>query len=435
MIDYRRDPLAALLRISQQTGDIGIYRFGPWSAMMVSSPELIQEVLVDKNDAFHKLPSLDSLRPLLGNGLLTNEDESWRRQRKLVAPAFQHRRIATYAAMMASDAEQIQRGWGDNTTIDVAHEMMRLTLSVVGKTLFGTDLLGEADDLGAALTEVLRFATERNASLIQLPTNWPTPANRRNRRAVARLDTTVGRMIADRRASGVDTGDLLSMLLLAKDEEGAGMSDRQVRDEAMTIVVAGHETTAMALTWSFHLLGQHPEVAERLNAELERVLGGRTPAYADLAALPYTLQVFKEAMRLYPPAFIFGRFSTRPVDIGGWRLPAGTWVLISPYAVHRRPELFPDPERFDPARFAPEAEKRLPRHAYIPFGGGPRVCIGNHFALMEGQIMLATLAQRVRLTHVPGQRVATEPLITLRPRGCVEMRVRRIEQLRYASVL
>jgi cytochrome P450 len=393
---------------------------------MVNSPEYAHAVLVEQADSFQKLPSFVFLKPLLGNGLLTSEGEFWRRQRKLAAPAFQHRRIAGYATVMAEYAEQCQGRWRDGETIDVAHEMMRLTLSVVGKTLFDADVLSEADEIGESITVALDYANRQTSSLLPTPMSWPTPGNMRNRRAIDRLNKTIQRLITERRASGDDKGDLLSMLLQARDEgDGSAMNDTQVRDEAMTIFLAGHETTANALAWTWYLLTQHPAIYQRLCDEVDQVLGGRTPTFSDLPNLPYALQVFKEAIRLYPPAHVFGRYAICDVTVCDYRMPANSWVIISPYAMHRRADIFPDPERFNPDRFLPEAEKRLPRQAYLPFGGGPRICIGNHFALMEGQIMLATIVQRVRMELVPGQQVVPEPLITLRPQDGIRMRVSR----------
>jgi cytochrome P450 len=300
----------------------------------------------------------------------------------------------------------------------------------VGKTLFDADVLAEAGSLGAALTTVMRYSNARRGALVRLPAGWPTPRNRRFRAARARLDSTVYRIIAERRRSGEDRGDLLSVLLRSHSvpqdaDDGGFMTDRQVRDEAMTLFLAGHETTANALSWTWYLLAQHPQVYARLRAEVDMVLAGRSPTLADLEALPYTLRVLKESMRLYPPAYIMLRYTIAPITVGGHRVPRGALLVLSPYTLHRRPDCFPDPERFDPERFAPEAEARLPRNAYLPFGAGPRSCIGNHFALMEAHLVLATLAQRVTFELVRGQRVDTEPLITLRPRNGIQMIVRR----------
>ena len=422
MRDFRLRRHDLLLRVSRECGDIGVYRVGPRRVVLVNSPELVHSLLVEHADEFEKSPALRRIsQPVLGNGLLTSENEFHRRQRRLVAPAFQQRRIAAYAGVMADYAERIQRGWADGAEIDIAREMMRLTLWIVGKTLFDADVLGEAEELGLALTEAMQHFN-RLLSL-PIPPTWPLPRNRRAMAAAARLNATVYRMIADRRRGGGDRGDLLSMLLAAQDEDGSFMTDQQVRDESMTLFLAGHETTANALAWTCYLLTQHPLVYARLRAEADAALGGRTPTLDDLPRLPYALQVLKESMRLYPPAYMFGRYAARPVQLGGYRLPAGSIVTASPYAMHRRADFFPDPERFDPERFTPEAEARLPRYAYMPFGGGQRICIGNHFALMEAQIVLAALAQRVSFALLPGQRIEPEPLVTLRPRYGLRVRV------------
>jgi cytochrome P450 len=392
---------------------------------MVNTSELAHAVLVEHAADFEKTPYMRIYgRPLVGNGLLTSENEFHKRQRKLVAPPFQHRRIAEYADVMVSYSEQMQKEWANGATINIAREMSRLTLWIVGKVLFDADVLREADELGKALTIGMRRFNSEMSALVHIPLTWPTPGNRRVQKAIARLNATIYHMIEERRRSGVERGDLLSMLLNARDEDdGSFMTDKQVRDEAMTLFLAGHETTAVALTWTWYLLTQHPNVYERIRDEVDRVLGGRSPTFADLPKLPYALQVLKESMRLYPPAFGFARQAVRPVTIGNYELPAGILVLISPYAMHRRPDYFPDPERFDPERFTPEAEQRLPRYAYIPFGGGPRICIGNHFALVEAHLVLATLAQRVLFELVPGQRIEPQPIVTLRPKNGIKMRV------------
>ncbi len=422
--DFRLRRHELFLRASRECGDVALLRLGPRRLVLFNAPALIQSVLVEHADAFEKSPMLRTLsQQVLGNGLLTSENEFHKRQRRLIAPAFQHRRIAAYADVMAAYTERLQQEWADGATVDIAHEMMRLTLWIVGKTLFDADVLGEAEELGAALNDTMHAFTAQLTSPI--PPSWPLPRNLRANAATERLNATVYRMIADRRSGGGDRGDLLSMLLAAQDEDGSFMTDQQVRDESMTLFLAGHETTANALAWAWFLLAQHPRAAERMRAEVDAALGGRTPEMADLPRLPYTLQVLKEAMRLYPPAFVFGRQATRPVRIGDYDLPTGTIVMVSPFALHRRPDFFPEPERFNPKRFAPEAEALLPRYSYLPFGGGPRICIGNHFAMMEGHLALAALAQRVRLELLPGQRIQPEPLVTLRPRGGIKMRVSR----------
>ncbi len=421
------DRLTMLKQLGGQISDIGSTRLGPRNIVLLNTSELAQELLVEQHDAFHKGPGLSTFgRPVLGNGLLTSEDELHRHQRKLVAPAFAHRRVASYADTMAEYSEQAQRHWADGATVDVAKEMMRLTLGIVGKTLFDADVLGDADEVGKAITIVMRYTTSQVRRPIHIPLAWNTPGNRKMRGAVAALNSIIYRMIEQRRASGEDKGDLLSMLLLAQDEDdGSYMSDKQVRDEAMTLFLAGHETTANATAWTWYLLSQHPDAYAKMQAEVDGVLQGRTPSLPDLPNLPYTMKALKESMRLYPPAYAIGRQAMRDVRIGGHLIAKGTIVLVSPYLMQRKPEYFAQPERFMPERWSAEMEKALPRYAWMPFGGGPRICIGNQFAMMEGQLILATIAQRVSFTLVPRQRIATDPLITLRPKYGIKMQVQR----------
>ncbi len=425
LLDFRYRRLALLRRVAQECGDIGAFRIGPRTVILLNAAELAHAVLVEHAYDFEKTPNFRTFgRPLLGNGLLTSENEFHKRQRKLVAPAFQHRRIAAYADIMVNYAGRLQQEWADGQIIDVAREMMRLTLWIVGKTLFDADVLGEAEKLGKALTIAMHRFSSDMSSFVHIPYDWPVPNNRRIHKAVAILNATILKMIEERRRSKEDRGDLISMLLRARDEDdGSFMTDRQVRDEAMTLFLAGHETTAVALSWTWYLLTQHPEMYVKVREEVDQVLGGRAPAFADLAKLPYTLQVLKESMRLYPPAFAIARQAVRPVTLGGYRLEPGTLLAISPYIMHRRPDYFPDPERFDPERFTPEAEQRLLRYAYLPFGGGPRICVGNHFALMEAHLVLATLVQHVIFELVPGQRIEPLPLVTLRPKHGIKMKV------------
>ena len=312
--------------------------------------------------------------------------------------------------------------WHDGETHDNDQEKMRLTLAVVAKTLFNSDVEAEAGEIGQALTDVLHLFQMVMLPFSELLERLPLPASRRFQRARARLDETIYRMIAERRASGEDKGDLLSMLLLAQDEAGTGgMSDRQVRDEALTIFLAGHETTAVALTWTWYLLSQNPEIANRLHAELDAVLGGRMPGVEDVPALKYTEMVFAEAMRIYPPAWAIGRMAIKPYEAAGYNIPVNSIVLMSPFVMHRDPRWFPDPERFDPERWTPEAKAKRPKFAYFPFGGGSRVCIGESFAWMEGVLLLAVIAQRWRFELVPRHPVGYRALITLRTRNGMKM--------------
>ena len=403
--EFARDRVGLLTRLPEQYGDIARIDLGFFArAFVVSSPELAHETLVTQDDAFVKTLGLTLFaRPLLGEGLVTSQGDFHRRQRRMIAPAFMSKRIAAYAGTMASYADACVQRLRRADVADLSQEMMRLTFEIVGKTLFDADVSGEAKVVGDALTSVMETFTRQISSIVPLPPAVPTPSNLRARRAVRRLDELVYRLVRERRASGDDTGDFLSMLLAARDEDGAGgMSDRQVRDEAMTILMAGHETVSTALSWTFYLLARHPQVRARLEDEVDRVLGGRPPSLALLPRLPYAMQVFKEAMRVYPPVYMVLRRAARAVTLGGVELKKNDVVIVDIIGMHRRAECFPDPLRFDPDRFAPEAEKAMTRHAYLPFGGGPRVCIGNHFALMEGQIVLAHLAQHLRFDLAPG---------------------------------
>jgi cytochrome P450 len=427
LFEFRNQRLALQQRLLREHGDLARFHIGPIPVYAVASAELAHQVLVENADAFVKSRGLGKIaRPMLGDGLLTSEHEQHRQQRKLIAPAFSHRRIGAYAQVMGELTERAQAALADGAVVDVAQEMMRLTLAIVGKTLFDADVSCEADDVGAAITIANHYISE---AVTRLPTPiWlPTRRNREARRAIATIDAIIYRLIAARRAAGVDLGDVLSTLVTARDEvTGEGMSDRQIRDEAVTLFLAGHETTANALAWSFYLVARHPDVSDRLAAESRTVLGGRTPTMEDLPRLPTALMVLKETMRLYPPAYMIGRQAERDVTVGPVTLRRGDTIFVNIYAMHRRDDCFAEPEAFRPERFSPENDKKLPRGAYLPFGGGPRICIGNHFALMEGQLLLATLAQRLRLVPLDDREVVPEPLVTLRPKGGLPMRVARI---------
>jgi cytochrome P450 len=427
LLEFRSDRLNLQRRLVAECGDAGWFRMGPVPVLMLSSPELVHAALVDNNDAFVKSRGLGHFgRPLLGNGLLTSEHDQHKRQRKLLAPAFQHKRIAAYATIMADHAERAQAAWPDGAELDLAEEMMKLTLAIVGRTLFDADVTAEARVVSDALTDAMEWMVGSISTLLNFPYRWPTPRNRKMQRAVAALDEIVYRIIRERRADPTDRGDVLSMLLAARDEDdGTGMDDRQARDEVMTLILAGHETTANALAWTWHLLADQPAIYDRVQAELDRVLDGRTPRMEDLPALPYTLQVLKESMRLYPPAYIVGREATRDVQLGPHALKKGAIVMGNIFGLHHRADFFPDPERFDPDRFTPAAEKAIPKGAYMPFGAGPRICIGNHFAMMEGHLILATLAQRFRFSRPAPATIVPEPLVTLRPKGGVHLRATR----------
>lgn len=426
--DYQKDRLALFQRIVAECGDVGAFHFGPFPLILFNASEYVHSIFVehaydfDKGDQIHY-----AFRPFGGNGLFTSEGDFHRQQRKLMAPSFQPRHIASYADAMVRYSEQIQRQWQDGAVIDVSQKMTDLTMSIVGKVLFDADVFTETDELGASMKTVLSYTSHALASLFHIPLNWPTAQNKRTREAIIVLRRRIQKMIDERRASGSTGNDFLSVLLNAKGEDGQGMSDDQLRDECMTLFGAGHETTATALSWVWYLLGCYPESYSKMQQEVDSVLQGHICTYVDLAHLPYTLQVLKEAMRLYPPAYAIARVALHDVDIDGYRLHKQDVAFVSSYMLHRRPDYFHDPERFDPDRFTPENEKKLPRYAYIPFGAGPRICIGNHFAMMEGHLILATLAQHVAFELVPEQRIEPDPAtsLTLRPKGGVKVVVRR----------
>jgi cytochrome P450 len=380
-------------------------------------------VLVTNGRNFHKSRGLERAKRLLGNGLLTSEGEFHLRQRRLAQPAFHKHRIASYAVTMSDYAARTSERWRDRQTLDMHTEMMRLTLGIVARTLFDADVENEAAEIGEALTRAFESFNFAMLPFTEYLEKLPLPSVRRFNSARDTLDRTIYRMIDERRLSGEDKGDLLSMLLMATDTEGdgGGMSDLQLRDEALTIFLAGHETTANALTWTWYLLSQHPQVEATLHAEIDAALNGRVPAYDDMPSLPYTRMVLAESMRLYPPAWAIGRRALESFDARGFTIPKRSVVLMSQYIVHRDARFFPNPERFDPDRWKPEAVAQRPKFSYFPFGGGNRVCIGEQFAWMEGVLLIAALAQKWRMRLVSGHPVEVQPLITLRPRHGMRM--------------
>ena len=389
---------------------------------LINHPDFIKDIFVTRQKHFKKGRGLEQAKKLLGDGLLTSEDPYHLRQRRLIQPAFHRQRIAAYAEDMTRSAEQTRLRWNDGETRDMAAEMLRLTLAVVGKTLFNAEVEGEAGEIGDALTEVIALFHTLMLPVAGLLEKLPIPSVRRFARARARLDATIYRLIEQRRASGEDRGDLLSMLLLAQDEEDGGrMTDLQVRDEALTIFLAGHETTANALAWTWYLLSQNPDAEAKFHAELDTVLAGRTPTLDDLPNLPFTRHVLAESLRMYSPAWVVGRRVLSEYQIENYVLRPGDIVLMSQAVMHYDTRFWSDPERFDPDRWTPEAEAERPKFAYFPFGGGPRVCIGEQFAWMEEMLLLATLGQQWRMRLAPDQVIATQPIITLRPKFGMRM--------------
>jgi cytochrome P450 len=423
VLSLRRDPIAFFENTARRYGDVVHYRLGRVHTYLLRRPEHIQEVLVTRQHDFVKGRGLQWAKHFLGEGLLTSEGELHTRQRRLSQPAFHRARIASYADVMVEHAARRSQGWTPGAELDVAREMSALTLGIAGKTLFDSDVDGEAERIGRALTTLLELFLRFTLPFSSLLQRLPLPSTIRFLRARAQLDATIYRLIAERRRSGRDHGDLLSMLVMARDEQGDGgrMSDVQLRDELMTLLLAGHETTANALSWTFYLLSQHASAEAAFHAELDAVLGRRAASFEDLRRLPWTEAVFAEAMRLYPPAPMMGRRALREVAIGDYVLPPDSIVVMSPWLTQRDERLYPDPLRFDPGRFSAEARAARHKFAYFPFGGGARQCIGESFAWMEGVLVLATLGQRWRPRLAPGQRVEPQVMMTLRPRYGMRM--------------
>jgi cytochrome P450 len=428
------NPILLFEHLAATYGRIAHYKLGWQHIVFINHPEFIREVLVNHQQEMIKERTQRRMKILLGDGLITSEGAFHMRQRRIAAPAFHRQRIAAYADVMVERATLRRAGWHPGQTIDIGAEMMQLALEVVARTLFNTDVTSDVLEINREVNVIMDLYNY----LISLPLAEaylyaPLPGLTRFRRARARLDGVVHRIIADHRSreragDASDSGDLLSMLMASRDEEGgmterSGMTDAQLRDEIITIFLAGYETVANALTWTWLLLAQNPEAAQRFYDEVDQVLGGRVPTLEDLPQLRYTEMVFAESMRIYPPAWAMGRQSTAPLALGPYRFPAKTYFFFSQYVMQRDPEYFPDPLRFDPERFTPEAKAARPRFAYFPFGGGGRQCIGESFAWMEGVLILATIAQKWRLSLLPDQQIDVQPKITLRPKYPIHMRV------------
>lgn len=426
---FTTDSLGFLTELKLEHGDVvGMKLLGkPW--FLLSHPDDIETCFIKHAKSMGRDKYVEVLERALGKGLLTNEGESWRRQRKLMAKAFTPKRIRTYGAAMAAVGDRSLRGWREGDTIDVHAEMSRVALEVVAEVLFGASVTeAEVNTVQNALDVLNEYFANSPEAVLMLPEWVPTPRHNRVARAVEAIDGVIYRIISQRRR-GEDRDDLLGTLLAAQDDGGQGMTDEQLRDEAVTLFLAGHETTALMLGHTMYLLGKYPDVERRLYQEISDVLQGALPTAADAKRLPYAERVLKEAMRLCPPAWTTGREALEDVEIGGYRIPKGAQILISQWVVHRDPRFYPNPEAFDPDRW--ENERDLPRYAYFPFGGGPRTCIGNHFAMLEATLLLAILVQRYHLELIQGQRLEFTPSVTLRPKGA-GMRMRVHERPRLA---
>lgn len=423
-----RNPSAFLLKLCCASGDIAQFAAGPVRMVLVNRPELVVELLSERAGQLRKLPAVKKLHVLTGDGLVVSESETWTKHRRLVAPAFHHRRIQQHHEMVAQIIDAAQAQWQHGQIIDLQKEFKRISLQMIGKAMFSVEPAHIAEGFADDITEALSYVN-RVAAQIALPFGRHfIRGHRAGEAAIRRVQTLVDDLIRRRRAEGHDgeRGDFLSMLLQSKTAEGEVLSDAEVRDEAITMFVAGHETLATVLTWLYYHVAEQPAVQQALHCEASAHLQGRLPTLADLEQLPLALQCFKEALRLYPSVFTIGRQTVEDIDLAEYVIPANMWVVVSPYSVHRKAQVFTDPDHFNPDRFAHDREKSWARGSYIPFGYGPRTCIGNSLALMEGHIIAAHLAQRVRLQRVDPQPIHIAPLITLNPERPVLMRVERV---------
>lgn len=415
-----RDPLSIFENWAREYGDIFYYRALWIHVYFLNHPDLIESVLVRNYQNFLKDHVVRKSRWFFGDGLLTNEGESWLRQRRLAQPAFHRERIAAYAKVMTDYAEETVIGWRDGDVRDIHQDMMQLTLKIVVQALFNVESQ-EIGQISRAMNVLMRNSVGIRLLLPPAARFLPTPAMIEFRRSVQQLDEIVYRIIAERRRNEADTGDLLSMLMQARDEDGSRMSDKQLRDEVMTFLLAGHETTALALSWSWHLLAHNPEGERKLHEEVDRVLAGRAPEFSDLRSLSYTERVIKESMRLYPPAWSLARTVVKQFAIAGYTIPSGANVVMSTWIMHHDARYFPDPYKFNPDRWVSEGAQRLPRFVYFPFGGGPRQCIGSSFAMMEATLLLAAIAQKFSFRSLPEHTVVPIPSFTLRPKNGILM--------------
>jgi cytochrome P450 len=422
--EFQTNPLDFLTRLATEYGEVAKFRFGPFqNVYLVSDPEMIKQVLVTKQKHFVKSQDFDALKPILGEGLLTSEKDFHMRQRRLIQPAFKRSHILNYGQAMIDITADYIDTWQDGEDRIITHDMMSITLGIISKTMFNMDFKEGYDVLWEAIETAMGTAVKRMRTLLQLPLWVPTKSNREYRNAIQALDEVIYGIIEKRRADPDKHEDMLGILMDARDDDdGLGMTDREVRDELMTIFLAGHETTANAISWTLYLLSQHPEVENKLFEEINNVIGNRPPTPGDFMKLTYTQDIIWESMRLFPPAFVTGREVEEQVEINGYQFKKGDVILVSQYVMHRKPEYFHDPQSFKPERFENNFVKTIPAYAYFPFGGGPRVCIGNHFALMEAVLVLVTIAQRYKLRLAPDHHeVKPYPSITLRPKRGLRM--------------
>ena len=425
MPEFKRNTLQTFVDLWRTHGDFFCFR-GLWTTFILTDAQHVEYVLQTNSRNYRKGRSFQEIKRSTGNGLFVSEGDVWLRQRRLAQPAFHRQRIASFAKIMTDSTEAMLERWqlfaerGEAVKVDA--EMLRLTLGIVGKALVSRDLSDEADTVSQSFEVIRKYTTNRVMSIVKFPAGFPTPQNRRFRRALANAERIFYDLIAERRRGAGNPDDLLSLLMAARDEEtGEGLSDTELRDQALTIIGAGYETTTQALAWTWYLLSKHPEIENKLHAEISDALGGRTPTFEDLPNLKYTLMVFQEAMRLYPPAWAMSRTAIEADEIGGYRVPANSEILLVQYITHRHPKYWEKPEEFYPEHFLSEKVAARPRFAYFPFGAGARQCIGNNFALMEAQLIIATVAQKYRLRLIDEQPIKPETSITLRPSRSLKM--------------
>lgn len=424
LAEFRRDILGFYSRMAREYGDVATFILARRRLILINHPDLIEQVLVTQAKNYGKLTYvLQLIMPIVGTGLLTSEGDLWLRQRRLIQPAFAKQRLAGYAEPIVAYTQRMLDTWGQGEVRDIYEDMMRLTLEISAKLLFDADVSGDTAQLGQALEVMMHNFLQRWGSFLPLPVSFPTPSNLRYLRSIRQVDEIIYRVIAERRASKIERQDVLSILLRARDEDGSRMSDRQLRDEAVTLFLAGHETTANAMSFTWYLLAQHPEILAKVRAEVQQVVGNRLPTAADVPNLRYTESVILEAMRLFPPAYAFGRKARQDCELGGYRVPAGTTVIVSQWVMHRDPRFWDNPDKFEPERWLDGRARQIHRFAYFPFGGGARLCIGNSLAMLETVLMLAVMSAHGRMDLVPGPPLQLRPAVTLKPAHGIKVRV------------
>ena len=424
MPEFNRDTLGFIER-AKNYGDVVRMRFLYLTVHFLYHPNDIEYVLSTNAKNFIKSRSLRSpfFQRLVGKGLLTSEGEVWKRQRRLAQPAFHRQRISAYGDVMVEYTRRMIATWNSGEIRDIHRDMMKLALEIVVKTLFNADVSNDADKVGQVLSRLVKpFGSQATLKWIA-DNRLPTPTHRSFNHDVKEIDAIVYRIIEERRSSGIDQGDLLSMLLAAHDEDGSQMTDRQLRDEVMTLFLAGHETTALTLSWAWFLIANNPEVEQKFHDELDRVLNGRLPKAEDLPRLKFTEMIAKESMRMYPPAYGVGREALEDCEIGGFKIPRRSQVFMFQWVTQRDPRFFSEPNEFKPERWTEEFQNALPKYAYFPFGGGPRICIGNYFAMMEVVLLMATIGQQFRFSLPPEHAVQLFPAMSLRPKDGIQVLV------------